>query len=164
GADHAGGRTAGLTPLPAGGNARCRAPAVAPRPVRGHSRRGPSMETRRMRRNPIAPIVPAIAAALLALAGSAHAAEGERLLTAARIHTSDAATPLATAMVWDADGRILAVGDVDELLARHADAERIDAGDATVVPGLIDAHAHLVGLGQALMQADLVGARSTGEI
>ena len=117
-----------------------------------------------MRRNPIVPIVPAIAAALLALAGSAHAAEGERLLTAARIHTSDAATPLATAMVWDADGRILAVGDVDELLARHADAERIDAGDATVVPGLIDAHAHLVGLGQALMQADLVGARSTGEI
>ena len=117
-----------------------------------------------MRRNPIAPIVPAIAAALLALAGSAHAAEGERLLTAARIHTSDAATPLATAMVWDADGRILAVGDVDELLARHADAERIDAGDATVIPGLIDAHAHLVGLGQALMQADLVGARSTGEI
>jgi len=33
-----------------------------------------------------------------------------------------------------------------------------------VIPGLIDAHVHLVDLGHALMQADLVGARSTGEI
>ena len=89
---------------------------------------------------------------------------GTRLLTAARIHTSDAGMPRATAMAWGADGRILAVGDAAELAARYPAAERIDAGGATVVPGLIDAHAHLVDLGQALMQADLVGARSTDEI
>jgi len=109
-------------------------------------------------------IAPVSAGILLALSAGAGAAEGERLLTAARIHTSDAAMPVATAMVWDADGRILAVGDAGELQRLHPEAERIDAGDATVVPGLIDAHAHLVGLGHALMQADLVGARSTAEI
>jgi predicted amidohydrolase YtcJ len=32
------------------------------------------------------------------------------------------------------------------------------------VPGLVDAHAHLMGLGFALMQADLVGARSKAEV
>ncbi|MGY1459505.1 amidohydrolase [Luteimonas sp. A534] len=117
-----------------------------------------------MRRLVNVPIAPVAAGLLLALAATAHAADGERLLTAARIHTSDAAMPVATAMAWDAEGRIIAVGDAAELAARYPDAERIDAGDATVVPGLIDAHAHLVGLGHALMQADLVGARSTAEI
>lgn len=118
-----------------------------------------------MRRIVSASLAPVSVGILLALsATAATAADGERLLTAARIHTSDSGTPVATAVVWGADGTIVAVGDAAELAARHPDAERIDAGDATVVPGLIDAHAHLVGLGHALMQADLVGARSTGEI
>ena len=117
-----------------------------------------------MRRIDLPPFVPVAAAVLLALSGVGHAADGERLLTAARIHTSDPAAPVATAMAWDADGRIMAVGDAAALAARYPHAERIDAGDATVVPGLIDAHAHLVGLGQSLMQADLVGARSTAEV
>ncbi len=117
-----------------------------------------------MRRNAIISLVPAVAGALFVIAGTASAADREHLLTAARIHTSDAANPVATAMAWGADGRILAVGDAAALAARYPDAERIDAGDATVIPGLIDAHAHLVGLGHALMQADLVGASSTGEI
>src|SRR5690606_22668228 len=46
----------------------------------------------------------------------------------------------------------------------YPDAERIDAGEATVIPGLIDAHAHLMGLGYALMQADLVGASDKTEV
>ncbi|HEY4530221.1 MAG TPA: amidohydrolase family protein [Luteimonas sp.] len=111
-----------------------------------------------------ASLAPLAAGVLLALPPAAVAADGGRLLTGARIHTSDTSVPVATAMVWDANGRIIAVGDAAELAGRHPDAERIDVGDATVVPGLIDAHAHLVGLGHALMQADLVGARSTGEI
>ena len=117
-----------------------------------------------MRRIVSASFAPVSAGILLALSATAAAASGERLLTATRIHTSDADMPVATAVLWDADGRILALGDAAELVARHPDAERIDAGDATVVPGLIDAHAHLVGLGHALMQADLVGARSTAEV
>lgn len=86
------------------------------------------------------------------------------VLTAARIHTQDAAAPTVTAIAWDAQGRLLAVGDAADLRARYPNARHVDAGDATVVPGLIDAHAHLMGLGDALMLADLVGANSKQEI
>jgi predicted amidohydrolase YtcJ len=92
------------------------------------------------------------------------ATAGETLLTAARIHTSDVERPAAQAMVWSAQGEILAVGDADALRRSYPQAARIDFGDATVIPGLIDAHAHLLGLGFALMRADLTGARSKAEI
>jgi predicted amidohydrolase YtcJ len=91
-------------------------------------------------------------------------AAGVRVLTAARIHTSDGDKPLAEAMAWDESGRVLALGDAKALLARYPDAEHIDAGKATVIPGLIDAHAHLMGLGYALIRADLVGTRDKAEI
>ena len=90
-------------------------------------------------------------------------ASGVQLLTAKRIHTSDPQYPVATAMAWDASGRLLAVGEAKELAARYPDAQRIDAGNATVIPGLIDAHGHVMGLGLALMRADLVGASSKSE-
>ncbi|WP_036134663.1 amidohydrolase [Luteimonas mephitis] len=102
-------------------------------------------------------------AALACLAATAQAAD-VHLLTAARIHTSDPAQPQVEAMAWDGSGRVLAVGDAKALLARYPDAERVDAGAATVVPGLIDAHGHLMGLGYALMQADLVGTRDRGDV
>lgn len=86
------------------------------------------------------------------------------VLTAARIHTSDAKQPTAEAMAWDASGRVLALGDAKTLLARYPDAERIDAGKATVIPGLIDAHAHLMGLGYALMRVDLVGTKDKADV
>jgi len=91
----------------------------------------------------------------------AHAA-GVRVLVNARIHTMDAGRPQASAMAWDAGGRLLAVGD--EALARFPDATRIDARGRTVVPGLIDAHGHVMGLGLALLRADLVGANSKLEV
>ncbi|RZL51497.1 MAG: amidohydrolase, partial [Variovorax sp.] len=86
------------------------------------------------------------------------------LLTAARIHTLDVAHPLARAMVYDASGKILAVGDADALARQFPRAHRVDAGKATVVPGLIDAHAHVGGLGLAMLSADLVGTRDKAEI
>lgn len=82
----------------------------------------------------------------------------DQVLTAARIHTGDPARPLATAMAWDAQGRLLEVGEAQAVLARHPRALRVDAGDATVIPGLIDAHGHLMFLGYTLMRADLAGA------
>jgi predicted amidohydrolase YtcJ len=102
-------------------------------------------------------------ATLCCLAATAQAAD-IHLLTAAHIRTSDPAQPQAEAMAWDESGRLLAVGEAKVLLAQYPDAERVDAGDATVIPGLIDAHGHLMGLGYALMQADLVGARDKAEV
>ena len=101
---------------------------------------------------------------LLCAAACMPAAGAETLLQAATIHTSDPARPQVGALVWDDDGRILAAGDAVDLRARFPGARRLDMGDATVVPGLIDAHGHIVGLGLALTRVDLVGTRSKQEI
>jgi len=60
------------------------------------------------------------------------------ILTAARIHTGDLRQPQATAIAWDAQGRVVAIGTAAELRKRWPAARRIDAGKATVVPGLIE--------------------------
>ena len=101
---------------------------------------------------------------ILLAAGPTLAENKVTLLTAARIHTMDVAHPLARAMVYDANGKILAVGEAEALAKRFPQARRVDAGNATVVPGLIDAHAHVGGLGLAMLSADLVGTRDKTEI
>lgn len=96
---------------------------------------------------------------------SATALAGQvQVLTATRIHTSDPQQPLAEALAWDENGRVLAVGGAKELLARYPQATRIDAAGKTVIPGLIDAHGHLMGLAYALTSVDLVGARDKAEV
>ena len=96
---------------------------------------------------------------------SATALAGQvQVLTATRIHTSDPQQPLAEALAWDENGRVLAVGGAKKLLARYPQATRIDAAGKTVIPGLIDAHGHLMGLAYALTSVDLVGARDKAEV
>jgi hypothetical protein len=103
-------------------------------------------------------------ACLSCLAAISAQAADVRLLTAKRIHTSDPEQPVAGAMALDGEGRVLAVGEAAALSARYPDAERIDVGDATVIPGLIDAHGHVMGLGYALLRADLVDAADKAEV
>ena len=110
------------------------------------------------------PLFACLLSAIAALTAGAATAGGETLLRAARIHTADAEVPLASAVVWDAEGRIVAVGDAAALARAHPQARVVDAGDATVIPGLIDAHGHLLGLGLALIRVDLVGTRSKDEV
>jgi predicted amidohydrolase YtcJ len=99
------------------------------------------------------------------IAGGAHAAPAATsALVNARIHTLDDSRPAAEALAWDATGRIIAVGRREEVLAQAPGATLHDALGATVVPGLIDAHAHLMGLGYALMRADLTGTRGKAEV
>jgi predicted amidohydrolase YtcJ len=86
------------------------------------------------------------------------------VLRAARIHTMDPAHPAAEAMAYDATGRILALGTAAALHASYPDAKSLDTPDATVVPGLIDAHGHLPNLGLFLQRADLTGTRSKAEV
>ncbi len=102
----------------------------------------------------------------LALYGTMQAATaaGTTLLSAATIHTMDRARPQVEAMVFDDSGRIVALGRRSALAAQYPDAERIDAGGATVVPGLIDAHGHVSGLGFSQLRAELSGTRSKQEI
>ena len=54
------------------------------------------------------------------------------------------------------DGDILFVGTSQEALAYRGDATRVvDLAGATVVPGLVDSHTHVFGLGAKLEQVDL---------
>ena len=104
-----------------------------------------------------------IAASVLAVLAMPALAQ-TTVLSAARIRTMDAARPMAHAMAYDADGKILALGEADELLARYPGARRLDAGAATVIPGLIDSHGHISDLGMMHLTADLVGARDKAEV
>ena len=61
-----------------------------------------------------------------------------------------------TVLVFDDDGRIRATGD-DRLLVAYPNAKRIDGNGKTVLPGLIDAHAHVLGLGLLKANLDLTG-------
>ncbi|MEL7186872.1 MAG: amidohydrolase [Pseudomonadota bacterium] len=57
------------------------------------------------------------------------------------------------------DGKVAAIGD-DDVLQRFPDAEKIDLTGLTVLPGLIDAHAHVLGLGLLKANLDLFGTLS----
>ncbi len=86
------------------------------------------------------------------------------LVTNARVHTSDAAHPEAQAFAVRGD-RVVFVGSTREALALRGPATRVlDLGGLTVVNGITDAHAHLLGLGTALREVDLTGTTSYEEV
>ncbi len=62
-------------------------------------------------------------------------------------------------LVFDDAGKVVALGD-DDLLEGSAAENRMDGGGLTVLPGLIDAHAHVLGLGQLKSNLDLNGTPS----
>ena len=79
--------------------------------------------------------------------------------------TQDAGQPAAEALAVRA-GRIVSVGRADDVLASAGPAtRRIDLGRRTVVPGFIDAHAHIWKIGHLLTTlVDLRGARSLPDL
>lgn len=85
------------------------------------------------------------------------------LIKNATIYTVDKDFSTANALVVK-DGRILEIGLKPELELKYTIKETYDAKGNTVVPGLIDAHAHLYGLGLGLQNVDLVGTTSFDEI
>lgn len=62
------------------------------------------------------------------------------------------------------DGRVVEVGAERAILNKYAAEREVDLKGAVVVPGLMDAHAHFVGLAKGLAHADLVGTRSVDEV
>jgi predicted amidohydrolase YtcJ len=82
----------------------------------------------------------------------------------ALIHTMDARYPRAQAIAVRG-GRIVRVGGSADVLALKGPATRvIDARQATIVPGLHDAHAHFTSLGASLQNLDLRGTTSYEQI
>lgn len=60
------------------------------------------------------------------------------------------------------NGRIIALGD-RELVGKYQQFEQVDLQGKTVLPGLTDAHGHVLGLGMSLLQVDLRDATSVND-
>lgn len=84
----------------------------------------------------------------------------ELIVCGGEILTMDPARPEVAALAA-AGGRVIAVGALAEVeRLRGPNTVEVDLAGGLAVPGLTDAHAHLLGLGAELDQVDLRGARS----
>jgi predicted amidohydrolase YtcJ len=105
----------------------------------------------------------------LLLAGAFGALEAQQpvadlIVTNARIYTVDPNRPVVDAMAIR-DGRILAAGPSALIASLKGPATQVvDLDGKTVIPGMIDAHVHLLGLGQSLRNVDLRGTTSYDEV
>lgn len=99
---------------------------------------------------------------LVLWAAVAMAQTADMIVVNANIYTVDRTLPKAKSLAIK-DGKILAVGND---LSRHIGPQttRIDAQGAAVIPGLIDAHVHLRGLGDLLESFDLRFVKTKDEV
>lgn len=86
------------------------------------------------------------------------------IFTAATILSGSSQTPQHDAAIYVAGGLIREIGPAADIRRAHPGARVVDAGGATILPGLTDAHAHLYGLGLALEIVDLTGTQSFDEV
>jgi predicted amidohydrolase YtcJ len=104
--------------------------------------------------------------ALAALAPAVIGAQGsaDLVLVNGKIYTVDNARPVVSALAVRG-GRILFVGsNAEARVLANRSTRVIDLKGATVVPGIVDAHAHLVGLGITLARVNLAGSTSYDEV
>lgn len=72
--------------------------------------------------------------------------------------------PQRNVAVYVTDGIIREVGPANGTRTAHPQARIVDASNATILPGLTDAHAHLYGLGLSLDTVNVVGVSSFDEV
>ncbi len=102
------------------------------------------------------PVLPRLTVAL--------AMTADLILTGGPIYTVDPARPRVEAIAIAA-GRIQLAGDTASVLALKGKTTRvIDLTGRAAVPGLIDAHGHISGLGLAAARLDLTGTTSAAQI
>jgi hypothetical protein len=94
--------------------------------------------------------------AALCLIASGCASSSDLVVCNAKIWTGDPVQPAAR-IIAVRDGRFVYVGDDANEAARHVstNARRIDAHGARIIPGLIDAHLHLISGGLQLSRIQL---------
>lgn len=103
-------------------------------------------------------VVAALVAAPLA------AQPADLVVVNARVYTADDSRPLADAFAVR-DGRVAFVGSTREARSLAGATTRVvDLGGKTVIPGMVDAHAHYSGLAETLSTVDLMGVPSYDEL
>lgn len=88
--------------------------------------------------------------------------QADLLLVNGNLVTMDPERPTAEALAI-ADGRIVAVGSTAEIRDAYAGSEIVDLDGRTAMPGIIDAHGHLLSLGTSLMRLNLRGVQTPDE-
>ena len=101
--------------------------------------------------------VPLAAALALAFTALAPAANAQTIIDRANGYTLTAAGTLQrfTSLAFDAQGKVVAVGSEAQTVAALPGAKHVDVQGKTLLPGLIDAHGHVFGLGEIASGVDL---------
>ena len=107
-----------------------------------------------------------IAAAALLLASVSTAALADTLVHNARGVQVDAQGQLQrfSGIVIGDDGKVVKLIRAGDRTRPARITQRIDAGGRTLLPGLIDAHGHVMGLGFGALQLDLTGTTSLADL
>ncbi|HEX6573989.1 MAG TPA: amidohydrolase [Gemmatimonadaceae bacterium] len=99
-----------------------------------------------------------------ASSAQAAAAKADLIVVNGNVYTVDDARPRASAFAVR-NGRIVFVGSDREARFLAGPSTRVvDAKGQTVIPGMVDAHAHLLGLGTSLRNVQLAGSKSYDEV
>ncbi len=85
------------------------------------------------------------------------------LVINATIYTVDDDNSKAEAMAIRGS-RIVAIGSTQDIQNQYTSQNIINAQGKTIVPGLIDSHAHVLGLGQSVTELNLYGTTSSKQI
>ncbi|WP_458627418.1 amidohydrolase [Winogradskyella sp. PC D3.3] len=89
--------------------------------------------------------------------------QADLIVTNANIYTVDDSFSKAESFAVK-DGKIIAVGTTSEIDNTYKANDTLNAEGKTIVPGLIDAHCHFLGLGLDQLAVDLVGTKSFEDV
>lgn len=89
--------------------------------------------------------------------------QADLLVFNAEIYTVDSTFTIANAFAVK-DGKFLETGTAEALQEKYDFKEKLDAEGKTILPGLIDAHAHFYRLGLQQQKVDLTGTNSFDEV
>ena len=100
---------------------------------------------------------------LILLSCNSNKEQADLLVKNAKIYTVNSTFDIVDAFVVK-DGKIIEIGASEALAIKYSSSETFNAEGKTIVPGLIDAHAHLYNLGLYLQNVDLKGTTSYDEV
>ena len=91
------------------------------------------------------------------------AAKPQQLFFGGAIYTMDSEQPKVEAMLVEG-GRIAALGGKKQLVQRYPQAQLNPLNGATLLPGFIDSHVHVLSLGSSSLVADVSHAATVQEM
>lgn len=100
---------------------------------------------------------------LLLSCNSAKKQSADLLVYNAEVYTVDSTFTISEAFVVK-DGKFLETGSKESLQKKYDFKEELDVNGKTVLPGLIDAHAHFYRMGLQQQKVDLTGTNSFDEV